>query len=130
MAGSYVMIYEMDIANTDQQDLDDCGNLVGFFEAADLTGVSTRNDLAARASRYVLANQGYRYLIYTPDASKAFGLTDLEVGEYRLRWLDLQSGQEFREDIAVQTAGEWLARRPESVGPELALHLERVSSRP
>jgi len=126
MAGAYVMILGMDIANTATSDLRDCGRLVRFFESTDFPSLSPHDELAAGSVRYVLARPGRSYIAYSPDASRPLGIKQMPAGTYDMRWFDCVTGRQLtRRSVKIQ-AGDNSWQRPDGFGPEVALYLRVV----
>jgi hypothetical protein len=126
MAGAYVMVLGMKIADTPQADLEACGRLVDFMESTSFQAMQPRDDLAAGDALYVMGRQGVGYLIYADSAGGPVGLKQLPAGAYRLRWLDIRGGRQREVDVEVPADGEATWPRPEGIGRELALYVTRV----
>jgi len=125
LGGAYVMVIEWDIATTAISDLEDCGRLVRFMESTDLTRLEPHDELAFGATVYVLANPGRAYVAYASSPSGDLGLRGLDLGRYRLRWLDPADGDAVMEVVDV-TATDTTWPTPASIGPEVALYVGRL----
>ena len=128
MGGAYVMVFEMDIANSPRADLRYCGILARFMESTDFHHMEPRDDLAREATEYVLARPGESYIAYAAEGRGPLGVAGLDRGSYRLRWLDIASGAERELDRDV-TGGTVKFERPKGVGAEAALYLRRLGDR-
>jgi len=130
MAGAYVMILDMHIADTPPSEMEACGRLVEFMESTPFQVMQPRDDLAGGDARYVMARLGEGYLIYADSATGPVGLTRIPAGLYRLRWLDIRGGQQRETLVEIPADGEATWPRPEGVGRELALYVRRVGEAP
>jgi len=65
------------------------GHTRRLAERVDLAAMMPAAGLAS--TTYCLANAGKEYLVYQPDAGKAFSL-DLKAGKYRCEWFDTRQG--------------------------------------
>lgn len=128
MGGSYVMIYQMDIASTPRSDLEDCGRLVRFFEATHINRLSPHDELALGATRWVLAEPGVEYVAYTDARSGDLGVRSLTAGDYDFRWLDCESGTEVVQTHVAVGSGDRAFTTPGGLGSEVALSIRRTSS--
>lgn len=127
MAGAYVMVIGMDIENTDPVALRDCGVLRECFESVPLSRMSPQPSLPAYQTRYVLAEPGETYLLYSPEAGEALGLRDLQQGLYDFQWLDIETGM-WLEVRSVDIPQHYDARFPvpDDFGDEVALVIRRI----
>jgi len=126
MGGAYVMVLGMDIANTPEHDLRDCGRLVKLFESVNLDGMAPHDELALGATQYVLASPGRSCILYTSRPGK-MGVKNLPAGKYGLRWYNPQNGKWAARRVTIK-GGDVLLSRPSSVGSEAALALQRYQS--
>ncbi len=131
MGGAYVMAFEMDIASTPMEDLEDCGRLKRFMESTDFHFMAPRDDLADLDTEYVLARPGVSYIAYA-SRGEAFGLRDLDAGRYRLRWLDLRSGHEATNEMVIggDERRSRMLPRPAGIGSELAVYVRHLDPDP
>jgi hypothetical protein len=125
MAGAYVMVLGMDVANTPLTDLADLGALRRFMESTDFNTMTPDDSLAYAGTRYVLANPGHSYIAYSNRPATNIGIRQLAAGHYDLRWFDPASGQYFRQDKVELAAGDHSWPRPIGFGAETALYLTR-----
>ena len=128
LGGAYVMVLGMDIQSTPTSDLEDCGRLVRFMEGTEFAAMAPRDNLAAGEILYVLAHPGEAYIGYAPVGGGALGFEDLRAGDWRLRWLDLASGEEVTTHVTVDDDGDAVWPRPDGIGAEVALSAERLSA--
>lgn len=127
MGGAYVMVYQMDIAGTAEEDLRDLGRLARFMESALSSGMRPLDELAFGATDYVLADPGQSYIAYTSAADeRPLGLRRLPAGDYRLTWLDTVTGERVVREAVTVAAGDRAWRAPPGLGGEIALHVERL----
>lgn len=126
MAGAYVMVIDMDIENTDRQELADCGRMARFFESTDFYRMEPRDELARGSTEYVLSSSFGSYILYSSDASgPGIGLAGLSPGLYDLRWFDCETGQQVsyeRVEVDCDTRSWPL---PSLFGSEVALYVTR-----
>lgn len=126
MSGCYVMVHGHHIHNNSDQDLIDCARVTAFFEQTDFYNMVPNNRLARGQTKYVMADAGRSYILYSresePDA--ALHLLGAPEGVYELTWLDIISGQTFKQQAVIERDGhQGLAFiKPEGFGPEVALH--------
>ena len=91
MGGASVMVLGMDIAGTPESDLQDCGNVVRFFEMVDLDGMEPHDELAYVGTQYVLAKLSERYVAYASGGGQ-IGVMGIKPGNYTLHWFDCVTG--------------------------------------
>jgi len=125
MGGAYVMVLFMDIANTSEADLLSNGYLRKFFEKTDFNRMMPRDDLAQAATRYVLANPGESYILYSTQPGQ-LGIQELSAGEYNLLWIDPITGLEIQESKVPVDSGTQYFSRPAGFGNEVALYLSLI----
>ena len=120
MAGAHVMILSMDIAGTAVSDMQDCGRIIEFMEAAQFSGMSPHDELALADAEWVLAEPGVRCAAYTRNGSR-LGVAGFCDRPCDLLWFDPVTGQSLRQE-AVTGQGEPLVWQvPEGIGPEVAV---------
>jgi hypothetical protein len=125
MGGASVMALGWDIASTSTLDLRQCGYLVRFMEAADLSGMAPLDDLALGNTLYVLGAPGREYILYATDATGTIGLRQLEGGRYDLLWLDPITGETVEQRNLGPASGDHEWEIPIGFGPEVAVHIRR-----
>ncbi len=125
MGGAYVMILGMDIASTPVADLEDCGRLRNFMEAAPLSDLSVHDELAAGATQYVLADPGSSYVVYAANAQGDLGLKGMTAGTYDLQWFEPATGKSQSQAGVSVAAGEVTFSTPSGFGAELALRVTK-----
>ncbi len=130
MAGTYVMVYQMDVATTDISDLQDCGRLKNYFESIEFYNMSSNDGMALGDTEYVLAtNQNISssaYVAYSSKASKSLGLKNVQKGRYNLTWFDCISGETIKEQNVLVAEGKNSWEKPSTIGLEVTLYLKRV----
>ena len=125
MGGAYVMILNMDIANTPIEDLKACGYLVRFFESTDFNRMSPHDKLAHAGAQYVLADPGQSYIAYASNLKGEIGLKALEQGQYQLTWLDCATGKTITQNNLTLATGDQTWPKPNEIGNELALYIRK-----
>lgn len=128
MAGAYVMIYKMDIATTADEDIQMLGYLRSFMESIPLVYASPNNQLAEGATQYVLDVSNHGIILYTSNIGR-LGVRHLSVGDYKLNWFNPLNGKRVIELLSVVDGGIHYFERPDLIGDEVALYLERVKSK-
>ena len=130
MGGAYVMVFEMDIANTPQSHLIDAGRLRTFMESTNFNEMAPHDELAFGGTEYVLALPGSSYIAYASNLSGNIGLQNLIAGTYRFKWFDIPNGITVIEpEVEVTTSNSsWI--KPPNIGNELAVFIERTSGVP
>ncbi len=125
MAGTHAMVLRMDIASTPDEDLYACGGLARFMEEADLRAPKPQDELAARATQYVLVDPDRAYVLYTSKSGK-LGLRDLPAGPYAMTWLDCATGAQVRRHNVRIESGTQMWPRPEGFGDEVAVRVDAL----
>jgi hypothetical protein len=127
MAGAYVMALGMDIQHTARSDLEDCGRLARFMEAAAPRHMVPRDDLASGGTDYVLARPGESYIAYSSRATRGLGLRGIPAGAYSLTWLDCATGHTITAKATVREGPAHTLALPAGLGPEVAVAVRRVA---
>ncbi|MCK4235247.1 T9SS type A sorting domain-containing protein [candidate division WOR-3 bacterium] len=123
LAGAYVMILGMDIANTSISDLDDCGRLVEFMESTDINEMAPHDELIYEGTEYVLAQPGNSYIAYASDLVGDIGLRNMTAGYYDFMWYNVTNGTTvFQSNIPVPS-GDQTWSTPAEIGNELAVYI-------
>jgi len=125
MAGAHAMVLRMDIASTPEEDLYACGRLARFMGEADLRAPKPQDELAARATQYVLVDPDRAYVLYTSKSGK-LGLRDLPAGPYAMTWLDCETGAQVRRHNVRIESGTQMWPRPEGFGDEVAVRVDAL----
>ena len=103
--------------------LADDGRINTFMEQTDFYKMTSRDDLAAGSTRWVLAKPGNSYIAYTYDYSGPMGLKSMTAGTYDLKWFDTVDGDTvIQKDISV-TDGDVTWSKPDSMSNEIALYI-------
>jgi hypothetical protein len=123
MGGANVMALGWDIGSTPTQDLQQCGYLVRFMEAGNLSEMAPRDDLVFGDTRYVLAGQGNEHILYATDATGGVGLRQLASGTYDLVWLDPITGATLEQLNRSTAGGNHAWEIPIGFGPEVAVRI-------
>lgn len=106
----------------------DDGKVVAFMEQTDWHTMKPRDDLAAGATKWVLANEGSSYIAYTYDCSSPMGLKAMAEGTYDLLWFDTVSGRSLTQAGVTVSSGDAAWAKPEGLGSEIALYVGRSAS--
>jgi CubicO group peptidase (beta-lactamase class C family) len=126
MGGAYVMILGMDIVTTAENDLEDCGRLVRFFEFTNFNEMSPHDELKYGDAEYVLAQPGVSYIAYTPALRGKIGLRDMTAGNYDFHWLDCATGKQVLQSQVTVAAGDQTWSKPAGIGDEVAVYIKRI----
>ena len=76
-------------------------------------------------TKWVLADKGQAYIVYSYEASENLGLKSLTSGLYRLRWFDCVSGRIEEVKQVRVPGGNSIWRKPSGFGNELALYVSK-----
>ncbi|HPO12675.1 MAG TPA: hypothetical protein PLI09_04450 [Candidatus Hydrogenedentes bacterium] len=128
MAGSYVMALDWSFDTPDAPsigDLNTCGNLVRFFESANINEMAPHDELRAAGTQYVLAAPGGSYIAYAPGPSKTLGLKSMKTGFYSLKWFDPATGKSLTRPRVWVSAGEQHWKRPPGFDDAIVLYARR-----
>jgi hypothetical protein len=128
MAGAYVMVLGMDIANTPVSDLSDLGRLRAFMESTDFPDMAPHDELAHAATQYVLAQPGNRYIAYSANLANGaqLGIKAMQAGTYYMRWLDTVTGATVIDERVAVAAGDNAWNKPVGFSNEVALYIYAV----
>jgi len=126
MGGAYVMILGMDIENTPQSDLEDCGRLVRFMESTNFNEMAPHDELAYKGTEYVLALPGESYIAYASDLSDEIGLRDMKQGTYDFKWYGIENGSTVIQKGVAVHEGDQKWSKPAGIGNELAVYITRA----
>ena len=124
MGGAYVMVYQMDVANTSISDLEDLGRLRTFFESTNFYEMAPHNELASGATGYVLAQPGISYIAYGTNAG-SIGLKGMSAGIYDFTWLDTITGVTVNQKGVSVGSGDQTWNKPGGLGNEVAVYIRR-----
>ncbi|MBI4580786.1 MAG: hypothetical protein HY718_13850 [Planctomycetes bacterium] len=124
LGSAYAMVLDMDIASTPLADLQDCGRLVAFMQAARCNETVPHDELAREATDYVLADPGSVYIAYSDTGGRLAVL--MTAGRYRVRWYDPASGNWTDQGVRAVSDGAQTFASPWDDGIEAAVYLERV----
>lgn len=133
MAGAYVMqAYPTagqvwDVLRSPDADLNALGYIDNFFQAIPaLNRMVPRNDLRFGNTKWVLAEAGRNYVLYSDNAAANLGVAGLPAGTYNLKWLDTVDGSTVVQNNLALTAGNKTFAKPSTVQPEAALYLTKL----
>jgi len=124
MAGMHALEAGHDVVKRAKLLADD-GRIRSFIEQTDFQTMQPRDDLAAGSARWVLANAGTSYIVYTYDCTGPMGLKELTAGTYDLLWFDTTNGRTVKQPSVSAVAGDATWPKPESLGTEIALYVRR-----
>ena len=122
MGGAYSMILFMDIAGTPVSDLQICGRLVNFMQAARFNETRPYDSLARGNTDYVLADPGDVYIAYG-DAGSSLGI-NIQAGDYRVRWYDPVDGDWVDQGTQTLAGGDRTFTKPGGISSEAVVLLE------
>jgi CubicO group peptidase (beta-lactamase class C family) len=118
MGGLMPMIFQMDIANTPVEALQQCRYLQTFFESTDFYKMAPHDELRHAGTKYVLADPGRSYIAYSDQSGATLGLRRLPPGACEVRWLDCRTGETLTEQHEMADAGDRVFDRPVTFGAE------------
>lgn len=121
MGGAYVMAYQMDVAATPLEYLQDLGRMRSFFENTIFNEMAPHDELAHSETQYVLAKPGQSYIAYGSNISGSVGLKGLTGGNYDLRWFNPVTGATVNQSNVSVPAGDRQWSKPSGMGNEIAL---------
>lgn len=131
MSGAYVMVFGIEIANTDPGFLSDCRRLQAFFEATDFLDMAPDTDLVHAGTKYLLAAPNQAYIAYAcapPNGN--MGIKELPAGQYALTWFDCVTGTSSRATHQQEGKGDAVWQKPRFTGDEVALYVKRLDAVP
>lgn len=105
----------------------DDGKVVAFMGQTDWHTMKSHDNLAAGATKWVLANPGSSYIAYTYDCSGPMGVKELTAGSYDLIWFDTVNGDQVVQTRISIPSGDGIWKKPNTVGNEIALYIRRRS---
>ncbi len=126
MAGSYVMVYSMDIAGTPEAILQDCRRLQQFFESTPINYMSPHDELKLDGTQYVLALPGHSYIAYSSEPAGKLGLQEMKAGHYIVNWYDCVTGAWIDLDSAKIEPGNNSWVKPTGFSDEVAIYVTRT----
>lgn len=106
------------------------GRIAKFMEQTDFHKMKPTDTLAAGSTKWVLANPGESYIVYTYKYSGPMGLKGMTAGTYDLKWFDTVDGDEVTQTGVSVSAGDVTWDKPDSVDSEIALYVRRHGSGP
>ncbi|MEX1241645.1 MAG: hypothetical protein WEB30_18120, partial [Cyclobacteriaceae bacterium] len=102
------------------------GFVSSFMEKTDFHTMRPRNDLAAGSTKWVLANPGTSYILYTYDYQDSLGVKGMTSGWYDLLWLDTETGETVvQRGRNLLNSGDVTWKKPASIGNEIALYIKK-----
>jgi len=123
MAGSHIVL-PAKISNNGNQNIAISNHrLQKFMEDTYFNYTSPKDELAFGGSKYILANQGSVYIIYSRDANQPLGIKSIPKGKYSLKWFDCKTGKTLEGKLEIEKTDRYLWSIPESMGKEVALYL-------
>jgi hypothetical protein len=123
MAGTYVMVFGMDIVNTPVEQLQDCRRQQEFFESTDFNRMTPHDELKCDGTQYVLAAPGQSYIAYSSGGSEKVGIQKMVKGKYNLKWFDCVSGKTVNANNMDVEAGDQSWKKPDGIGEEAVLYI-------
>jgi hypothetical protein len=105
--------------------LADDGRINKFMEQTDFHTMKPHDELAAGSTKWVLANAGKSYIVYTYDYSGRMGVKGMTAGKYDLMWFDPTDGDTVMQSGVSVSGGDATWSKPDSIGDEVALYVKR-----
>jgi hypothetical protein len=93
----------------------DCDLLTEFMESTDMNTMAPHDELAAGATKWVLAQPGVSYIAYCDGGSGDVGINSMTAGTYTLSWLDINSGTKKTTSVTVGSGTNTFSR-PSGIG--------------
>jgi CubicO group peptidase (beta-lactamase class C family) len=118
MGGLMPMMLHMDIASTPVEALQQCRYLQTFFESTDFYKMAPHDELRHAGTKYVLADPGRSYIVYSDQSGAPLGLRRLPPGAGEVRWLDCHTGETLTEQYEWTETGDRVFDRPATFGAE------------
>lgn len=118
--------HHADGKRTNENTLRDDGRIKTFMEKTEFYSMKPRDDLAAGSAKWVLANPGDAYIAYTYNYSGPMGIKDMAAGTYYLLWFDTVDGGMVEQTNVSIPSGSVLWSKPDSMGNEIALYVQRM----
>ena len=109
----------------DEKTLRDNGRINTFMELTDFHKMKPQDDLAAGSAKWILANPGNSYIVYTYDCSGPMGIKGMTAGKYNLMWFDPVDGDVVTQSGVSVSSGDVTWAKPDSIGSEVALYIKR-----
>jgi len=128
MGGAYVMVYQMNIADTATELLQQCRALQLFFESTDFHTMQPRDDLAAAGTRYVLADPPRSYIAYADRSNHPLGIRHLPAAQYDFTWIDCENGTAAAERKWLSESQTAEFARPSNIGPHCAVWVRNTTA--
>jgi len=126
MSGAYVMVFGIEIDNTEPGYLSDCRRLQEFFETVDILEMAPNTERTHAGTKYLLATPQQAYIAYAlSPCDGELGIKLLPAGQYALTWFDCVKGTTIRASYAQQEQGDAVWQKPPIFGDEVALYVRR-----
>jgi hypothetical protein len=126
LTGMHALESQHSPARRDRRDwIADDGRVAAFMEQTDFYRMRPRDDLAAGATTWVLANPGTSYIAYTYRGSGPLGVKGIPAGTYDLLWFDTVDGDQVRQTGVAVTDARTAWEKPATMGAEVALYIRR-----
>lgn len=130
MAGAYSLVLGIDIAGTPVAWLGDLRRIQNFFENTGFNRMTPAQHLLYGDTRYVLADPGFDYILYTKHEALQAGLKNVPGGRYSLTWFDCETGKQRTKKNLSISQGDQIWDKPGGLGRETVLYLHREDARP
>lgn len=127
LAGMHALEAQLNAARADRRDrILDAGHVVTFMEQTDWFRMRPANQLAAGETKWVLADPGQSYILYSYDCRQRLGLNALPKGRYEILWFDPISGKSVRQVVNQEQEGPARWQKPAGFPSEVAAYLHRA----
>jgi hypothetical protein len=101
------------------------GHIARFMEQTDFHTMQPSDTRAAHSTKWVLASTHDSYIAYTYAYEGAMGIKGLRAGNYKLLWLDTESGKTATRDNVSVAGNDAFWEKPEGFGSEVAVYAKR-----
>jgi hypothetical protein len=108
--------------------LQDDGKMRAFMEETDFYRMRSHDELAAGATKWVLAQPGQSYIAYSYTVTDTMGVKGLVPGAYDLLWFDAITGERHLQKNAKAPNETTLWSKPPTMNNEIALYVKRVDA--
>lgn len=128
LAGMHALEAQLNPARMDRRDrVLDAGKVVAFMEQTDWFRMKPADELASQDTKWVLANRGSSYILYSYDCKKTMGLKELPRGRYELLWFETVDGKWRKDRFEQRETGPAAWAKPADFGAEVAVYLRLAS---
>jgi hypothetical protein len=123
MAGAGVLVNGWNVLDTPRVRLEECGDLVRWFEGASPSALRTDDAAATGDAVYALRSDAGEVLLYASAGSGPLGVRAVPAGRYRAAWIHPPSGRTAVETVSWMASDPRSAARPPGFVGEVAVRL-------